>query len=223
VGDSRTLEYMKLLNQLQKDVGEIHGEPIFRRFRRWQTVKSPEIRMHQQDYNPAWPDEFTVGAAAILQALAEYRPELHHIGSTSVPRMASKPIVDMVVALEDRDHIGAARSRLSAIGYTCWGNSPVHPDVDWLWHARSTPAQRVIHLCVRDNPWVSAAVNFRDYLCERPQKHSEYMRLKQRLVSESGNDLALYSVKKASLLYRFNIEANAWRASKKGGTRQFLS
>ncbi|MBA2237762.1 MAG: GrpB family protein [Lysobacter sp.] len=213
VADPRATEYMKLLTQLQKEIGEIHGEPILRRFRRWQKVKSPDVRTHQQDYDPAWPDEFSAGAAAIARALADHHPEIHHIGSTSVPGMASKPIVDMVVALDDSDAIAMAGARLSAIGYACWGNSPMHPDIDWFWHHRSTPVQRVVHLCARGNPWMVAAVNFRDYLRQFPQKRVEYLHLKQRLVSESGDDLALYSAKKTSLVHRFNTEAEAWRAS----------
>ncbi len=213
VRDAQTLAYMKLLSQLHKDIGEIHGEPILRRFRRWQTVKSPAVRMQQQDYDPAWADAFTAGAAAVSQALSGHAFALHHIGSTSVPGMASKPIIDMVLALDDGDDLEPVRARLSTLGYACWGNSPVRPDVDWLWHAQSAPVQRVIHLCLSSNPWIGAAINFRDYLRVSPDKRSEYMDLKQRLAAEAGTDLALYSVKKASLLYRFNLAANAWRAA----------
>lgn len=223
----RRIEHLKLLRQLQREIGELQGEPILKRYRHWQNVKSPDLKLDQCPYDPAWTRHYDQAARRIAEALtapdddvtksarsprgASREFEIHHIGSTSIPGMAAKPIVDMAVALVGRDDLAWSKARLSKIGYRGWGMSPAHPEVEWLWHEQSAPVQRVIHLCAADNVWLRATVNFRDYLRRFPEKKDEYMRLKQALSVECGTDLPLYSLKKACLLHRINIEADRWR------------
>lgn len=212
---ARQREAAKLLNEMQREIGDLHGEPMLQRFRRWRSVRSPELRMEQRPHDPAWTDHFADAARAIAVALGDLPHALHHVGSTSVPGLDSKPIIDMMLAVPERSDLPCAAATLVGLGYADWGNSPGHPDADWFWHAQREPVQRVVHLCVTDCPWLTGALNFRDYLRAFPAKRDEYAAFKRRLVAEDGGDNALYSLRKSALLFRINVEANAWRA---GGT-----
>lgn len=212
-GRAKQTEATRLLGTLQREIGEIHGEPILRRFRRWRDVRSPALRMEQQAHDPAWAGAFAEAANALSSALTGIDHALHHVGSTAVPGLRSKPIVDMALALARTDDLDRAADALVRAGYADWGNSPAHPDVRWYWHAQREPVQRVVHLCARDCPWIAGALNFRDYLRATDAKRDEYAALKQRLAAEHDGDITLYSLRKAALLYRINLEANAWRAA----------
>lgn len=214
---ARQREAVKLLGAMQREIGDIHGEPMLHRFRRWRSVRSPELRMEQRPHDPAWATQFDAAARDISTALAGIAHALHHVGSTSVPGLDSKPIIDMLLPVRRREDLARVGSALIDIGYADWGNSPGHPDADWYWHAQREPVQRVVHLCLADCPWLTGALNFRDYLRAFPAKRNEYAAMKRRLVLEDGGDNVLYSLRKSALLFRINLEANAWRASDASG------
>ena len=210
---TRQTEAARLLGALQREIGAIHGEPILRRFRRWRDVRSPGLRMEQQAHDPAWAGAFADAARDLSIALIDIDHRLHHVGSTAVPGLRSKPIIDMALALARPDDLDRAADALVRAGYADWGNSPAHPDVRWYWHAQREPVQRVVHLCAQDCPWIAGALNFRDYLRAVDARRDEYAALKQQLAAAHDGDITLYSLRKAALLYRINLEANAWRAA----------
>jgi len=82
----------------------------------------------------------------------------------------------------------------------------------WLWHRNALPVQRVLHVCQYDNPWLQDALNFRDYLTQFAEQRLAYQQRKQALAESCGENLPLYSLEKATLLYRMNKAANRWRA-----------
>lgn len=210
--NARQREAVKLLGAMQREIGDIHGEPMLHRFRRWRSVRSPELRMEQRPHDPSWATQFDAAAREISSALAGIDHALHHVGSTSVPGLDSKPIIDMLLPVQRREDLARAGAALVGLGYADWGNSPGHPDADWYWHAQHEPVQRVVHLCVADCAWLAGALNFRDYLRAFPDKRDEYATMKHRLILEDDGDNVLYSLRKSALLFRINLEANAWRA-----------
>ncbi|MFQ3247449.1 MAG: GrpB-like predicted nucleotidyltransferase (UPF0157 family) [Arenicella sp.] len=203
--------HFQLLKSLNEEFGEIHGEPIYKRFRRWQSVKSPEISLAQQSYDAKWPQYFQQSVAEFARVLGSVQFSLEHIGSTSIRGMAAKPIIDSMLILESEQDLDQVEKCLQKINYNDWGESPVHPGVRWWWSQSSSPIQRVVHVCVRGNAWSPAAINFRDYLRQFPDKRRQYMQQKRQLSESSESSVAIYSLKKAALLYRLNGEANAWR------------
>lgn len=207
----RQAETLRLLNALQREIGSIHGEPILRRFRRWRDVRSPQLDIRQSGYDPAWPQLYRDAAARISAALAGTDHALHHIGSTSVPGLRAKPILDLVLALEVGVERSPVEQALDGLGYRDWGNSPAHPDVRWHWSTQTVSVQCVVHVCHVDCPWLPAALNFRDYLRAFPEHRDLYAALKAELADQDEGDIGLYSLRKAALLYRLNLQANAWR------------
>lgn len=188
-------------------------EPIERKVRRWQQLRMPDLAPEVQtvrSYNPEWPALFAAEKARLEAALAGNVRQVEHIGSTSIPDMASKSILDLLVAIRD---LPAAREALVAAGYEDYGISPCDHEAVWLWNTTSAPGLAFIaHLCADDNPWVRTALNFRDYMRVHPYECESYEELKHRLRAEQCN-LLEYSIIKLKLFYELSARADTWAAT----------
>ncbi|MGC4107307.1 MAG: GrpB family protein [Thermomicrobiales bacterium] len=160
-------------------------------------------------YNPLWPDDFAVLAAAISTAMGNLALRVDHIGSTSVPGLAAKDIIDIQVTVADlRDN--AIQDRLATLGYT------EHPtitgdhippgltaeEVDptrWRKRYFRAPAEmRPMHLHVRQAGLSNQRypLLFRDYLRATPMAAGAYRQIKEALARLHPDDVeAYYDVK----------------------------
>jgi GrpB-like predicted nucleotidyltransferase (UPF0157 family) len=78
------------------------------------------------DYDATWPARFEAERARVQQALGACALRIEHIGSTAVPGLAAKPIVDLLVTLEDLDDVTATVAALTAVGYELRVREPGH-------------------------------------------------------------------------------------------------
>ncbi len=141
------------------------------------------------DYDPAWPHIFEAEKTRILEAIGPHILAIEHIGSTSVPGLAAKPIIDILIGLRSLGDSADVATRLEAIGYEY---DPSHedefPERRHFGRGR-TPAQ-VYHLHaveVTTEFW-KRHVLFRDYLRTHPEAAAEYGRLKKDLAARYGRD-----------------------------------
>ncbi len=102
------------------------------------------------EYDPQWPILFEQEARAIRQVLGERLVGIEHFGSTSVPGLAAKPIIDIIIATRSKDDWPLIIEPLRTIGYACWmGNT----DPTRMFFAKVTPPQsqhRTHHLIVAE-------------------------------------------------------------------------
>ena len=134
---------------------------------------------------------------------------VEHIGSTSIPGMASKSILDLLVAVRE---VPPALATLIASGYEDHGISPCDHEAFWLWDVSPTGHAFIVHLCADGNPWIRTALNFRDYMRSHPAECESYEELKHRLAAERRNNLLEYSIVKLKLFYELSARADAWAA-----------
>jgi GrpB-like predicted nucleotidyltransferase (UPF0157 family) len=197
-------------------------EPIERKVRRWQHLRmpaqlAPEVQAVRA-YNPAWPHLFQAEKERLQTLLGAEVTAVEHFGSTAIPGMSSKSILDMMVAVRD---VQAALAPLAAAGYEDFGVSPCDHEAVWLWntapprhpHLDNEPGYAtIVHVCAHDNPWIPTALNFRDYMRAFPAENTGYLELKQRLGAE-GRGLLEYSIVKLKLFYELSAKADAWVAA----------
>ena len=141
-------------------------------------------------YKQSWPSEFREIASALRGALGELALRIDHIGSTSVPGLAAKDVIDVQVTVAALDD--ALRSAFRGLGYVrpegVWrDHRPPHadgPETDWeKWYFSAPAGQRRTHTHVR----VEGRANqrypllFRDYLRTHPHTAEAYAELKRRL------------------------------------------
>jgi GrpB-like predicted nucleotidyltransferase (UPF0157 family) len=201
----------RAIRDLKESVTNEMREPIERKLRRWQQLQMPDLApavAAVRPYDPAWPVLFARERERLRTALGEEAGAVEHIGSTSIPEMAGKGILDLLVAVRE---IPAARARLVAAGYADYGVSPCDHEALWLWDTSPADHAFIVHLCTAGNPWIRTALNFRDYMRAYPDACASYEELKHRLRAEQRN-LLEYSIVKLKLFYELSERADAWAA-----------
>ncbi len=172
-------------------------------------------------YKPAWPAEFRLIAAGVRQALGPLALRIDHIGSTSVPGLPAKDVIDVqitVAALDER--LVAA---MAALGYTRRDDladdhrppNSAGPDSEWgTWFFREPPGQRRTntHVRVAGRPNQRYPLLFRDYLRAHPATAAAYAELKRRLAQALADPDTYPDVKDPAvdLIY---LAAEDWAAA----------
>jgi GrpB-like predicted nucleotidyltransferase (UPF0157 family) len=135
-------------------------------------------------YDPRWPAVFEAERAALTAALDGLPVGgIQHIGSTSVPGMPAKPIIDMIAGVPDLAVAGPAEPLLAGLGYRRFA----HRVDAVLFRRLSGEAQtRALHLTVPGSDLWRERLAFRDALRADPALIAEYAELKQRLLTETG-------------------------------------
>lgn len=132
-------------------------------------------------YNPDWPDIFESEASKIKEALAANCLALHHIGSTAVPDLAAKPVIDMIVVVKDPE---MAIQPLEALGFKYKGeyNIPLR-----FYFNRSEGVVANLHVYEAGHPEIELNILFRDYLREDREARDTYAKLKNDLLREKSS------------------------------------
>lgn len=142
------------------------------------------------DYNPAWPLEFERLRDRAAAAVGDLAVAIEHIGSTAVPELAAKPVVDLVIVVEP-DDVQPVIECLTAIGYAHRGNLGVEGR-----EAFDVPeGERVHHLYVSptDSEELRAQLAFRDRLRTDRALATEYEALKRELATRFRDDRMGYT------------------------------
>lgn len=159
--------------------------------------------MHPHD--PRWADWAETERARLIELLAPWLVDgVEHVGSTAVPGLAAKPIIDLMASVNDPDVVVAqAADRLTAGGWCCvppeldgrpWRRFFVKPDV--------TGRHRIahLHLITSGHSRWSEQIAFRDALRRDEELAKEYEHLKLRLVDQYGHDRETYTDAKAGFI-----------------------
>ena len=134
------------------------------------------------DYDPAWPELFQLEAQKIRAALGERALGLEHAGSTSVPGLAAKPIIDIVLTVADSADEVAYVPALEAAGYELTIREP-----DWHEHRvlKGTDPQVNLHVFSDGCPEIDRMMAFRDRLRTNPADRDLYERTKRELAQRT--------------------------------------
>jgi len=153
--------------------------------------------------NPDWPERFAEEAARLRAILpAELLIDLEHIGSTAVPGLPAKPVIDLLAIVRDLD---AAKARLvaplEAAGYAYRDRGP---DTDRLFFVKGLPPSaphRTHHLHImEEGPGALKHLAFRDYLRDHPGEAGRYAELKRDLASRFRDDREAYTEGKGDFI-----------------------
>lgn len=152
------------------------------------------------DYDPQWPEVFERLRSTVWPAVRDIAVAIEHVGSTSVPGLAAKPIIDLSVVVRDDSDLPAAIERLAMLGYVHRGNFGVDGREAFDSSAGS-PAHN-LYVCPRESPSLANHLAVRDYLRAHPETAAEYGELKQQLAKRFPHDIESYIDGKADLLLR---------------------
>jgi GrpB-like predicted nucleotidyltransferase (UPF0157 family) len=141
------------------------------------------------DYDLGWPRMYEAESRRIVEAIGEWLVDIQHVGSTSVPGLAAKPVIDMMPGVETFGVMGHIIPRLESLGYE---HVPVEQEADPIsdrrYFRRGVPRSHHVHVTVVGSDFWVRHLAFRDYLRAHPETATEYAALKRRLASEYGSD-----------------------------------
>ena len=144
----------------------------------------PAARIVIADYDPSWPGMFVAAREALQRAIGPWMTGVEHIGSTAVPGLAAKPVIDVLVGVRTLAEADAhCIPSIAALGYEYIATyETLMPDRRYF----KSPAgggrlEHHIHLVERDSEFWQRHLRFRDYLRAHPQAAREYERLKREL------------------------------------------
>jgi GrpB-like predicted nucleotidyltransferase (UPF0157 family) len=153
------------------------------------------------NHDPAWLIRFAEEAARISVVMARWLAEpVEHIGSTSVPGLAAKPVVDMLAAVESLKDAPAIVDALETAGWLFW---PDDPGRDYrLWFLRPRPDARTHHLQVlqRGDAHAVALLAFRDALRADERLRTAYAQLKRQLAEQHPSNRNAYTNAKSDFV-----------------------
>lgn len=170
-------------------------------------IESPPIVV--DDYDPAWPERFRREAAKIRAALGEVARAVEHIGSTSVPGLAAKPIIDILLVVEDSSDELSYVPALEEAGYTLRVR-----ERDFHEHRMLRTAAKDVHVHVYspDSPEIERYLLLRDRLRNYDEERELYDRTKRELANESWPTMQHYSEAKTEVVEGIIARAAAARA-----------
>jgi GrpB-like predicted nucleotidyltransferase (UPF0157 family) len=149
-------------------------------------------------YVPIWPDIFAELRDRLVAALGLAAIRIEHIGSTAVPGLAAKPIIDIDVVIATQADLPLAISKLSAAGYAYQGEKGIEGR-----HAFAQPAALPPHhlyVCAASSSELRRHIAFRDYLRANPEAAKAYGALKKRLAEKFGEDREGYTEAKSAFI-----------------------
>jgi GrpB-like predicted nucleotidyltransferase (UPF0157 family) len=150
-----------------------------------------------EDHDPAWAAQFAAVSARLSQALGDQVIGIEHVGSTSVPGLAAKPVIDIDLSIEDTAEESRYLPALASLGYRLVLREP------W-WHGHRmlvSPAEDVhLHVWPRDAPEPVRHRLFRDWLCSHPEDLDLYATTKRRLAGDTAQQPEDYSLAKNEVI-----------------------
>ena len=142
------------------------------------------------EYDLEWPRRFEELRARIWPVVADVALDVQHVGSTSVPGLSAKPIIDMTVVVARRGDVPLTIERLAPLGYRHRGNLGIE-DREAFDHPADLPRHN-LYVCPEGTIGVANQVAFRDYLRVDPDAARRYGELKKQLAAQFPNDIDSY-------------------------------
>ncbi len=149
-------------------------------------------------YSPDWAGQFEAERKKIAQALHERALRIEHIGSTAIPGLSAKPIIDILVSVANLDEATGCIASLAELGYTFVD----YPDnTERLFFRKGFPRTHHIHLVEAGGREEYEKIRFRDALRASPALRAAYMALKKELSEAHRYDRARYSERKSKFVH----------------------
>lgn len=170
----------------------------------------PMTKVFVGPYDPNWADAFTAEARRIRSALGETAVAVHHIGSTAIPGIYAKPIIDILLVVSDLESLDLASSALMQLGYEGKGEFGIPERRYFRKISPEGVRTHQIHAFKRGSAEVRRHLAFRDYMIAHPAVAESYGRLKQQLAAAFPNNIEAYIEGKNSFVKEHEKKAVAW-------------
>jgi len=175
--------------------------------------KPPPLEVELQPHSPHWAQMAADEAARLKSALGSVLVTVHHIGSTAIPGIKAKPIVDLMPLVTTLAALDAKQEAVRALGYKWYGEFGI-PGRRYCVLVDPATGKRKFQLhCFADgDAQIARHIAFRDYLRAHPALAREYEAEKIRAACVVSHDVNAYNDEKNDWIKRVEKDALAWQA-----------
>jgi GrpB-like predicted nucleotidyltransferase (UPF0157 family) len=164
-----------------------------------------QILVEVVPYNENWPHLFEEEATKIRQVLGNQCVAIYHIGSTSVPGLAAKPVIDMIPVVKDVFQVSECRAAMEAQGYEARGICSF--TFEYLFKKDAPYPACHVHIFGERNPEIDFNLRFRDYLRTHDHERDAYAALKLNLAQKHPHDMLSYCLGKSNFFKEIHTKA----------------
>ena len=143
-------------------------------------------------YDAAWTRDFAAIEAELRAALGELALRIEHVGSTSVPGLSAKPIIDIDVVIRNEAVLGPVIAALERIGYRHEGDLGIPGREAFAYQGKDHLRRHHLYVCSQDSAELKRHIAFRDYLCSHPEAVAAYSRIKEEGAALYPDDIGKY-------------------------------
>ncbi|MFN7709933.1 MAG: GNAT family N-acetyltransferase [Holosporales bacterium] len=162
-------------------------------------------RVEIKPYDPNWPQVYEKEAVLIRQTLGDNCLAIHHIGSTAVPGLTAKPIIDMIPVVRDITEVDRHNASMEALGYKAMGENGI-PCRRFFTKTEGMGGYN-IHVFEQNNPEIDRHLKFRDWMRAHPEDRQAYAELKKNLAIRFKEDRFSYCVGKEDFITAIDKKA----------------
>ncbi len=160
-------------------------------------------------YRPEWPQIYQHEARRLELEMIPFIGSVYHIGSTSIPWMSAKPVIDILIEYRRIDDVPEIETRLKKLGYASLRKNII-PNVSFFTFREKNDIRYHLHIYPVGDPQVKRHVNFRDYLTRYRDEAAAYQELKLLLAQRYRNDISQYVASKSELVQQIDRKAKQW-------------
>lgn len=169
------------------------------------------MQVFVQAYDPTWPDKFARQSLIVSEALGPAVVAIHHIGSTSIPGIHAKPIIDMLVEATSVEKLDRRNQAIIALGYEALGEFGIPGRRYYRKDNTAGYREYQVHAFAVGSPEIERHFAFRDFVAAHPAVARQYAELKQRLAIDYPADIEGYSAGKDAFMKEMIARAVQWK------------
>ena len=155
-----------------------------------------------EKYDPEWKTDFEAIRQELEPVLDGLILSIEHVGSTSVPGLSAKPIIDADIVIPDDAALPLVVARLSSIGYVHEGDLGIPGREAFTYGDKPHLREHHLYVCPKNSPELRRHVAFREYLRAHPDAVAEYSRVKEEAAALYPDSIEKYMDHKSACIHR---------------------
>ena len=167
--------------------------------------------IHVVPHNPNWQLEYKRESMRLTRMMGANLLAIHHIGSTAIPNIVAKPIIDMLIVVQTIEQVELHGAAMAAEGYLAFGENGIAGRRYFVKRGPGGERTHHVHVYARGSAQIERHLVFRDYLLAHPAEARRYGELKQSLAALHSNDRKAYQDGKDALVHELMQAAQAGR------------
>lgn len=169
------------------------------------------MRIEVVPHDLKWQSGFKLESIAIAKALEQNVVAIYHIGSTAIPNIYAKPIIDLLVEVNNINEVDSQNATMETLGYQAMGEFGIVGRRYFRKHNPLGTRTHHVHIFETHSPEITRHLTFRDYMISHPVEAQEYSDLKRKLAKKYPHDIEGYMDGKDEFIKDIDRKAALWR------------